>query len=685
MNIEQLTQQIIKPFLLEEEGIKIGLIPGSFRPPHKGHFELIKSATNENDYTYIVGSSSDNVNIKKGFHNEQSEKIWEIYTKYLKNTKYIKSNVPVVAVYEITNILNNGEHVTTNKSKETGLSLSASEIANKVAKELQSKFSKFIINVYVGDPEDIGRYNQFKTHPDRYSTKNVEKVNIKQFGRIEGTKAEYLRTALKNGEFDRISDFLPKELSDEEKSQVIDLMKKGKLNEMYWNQVSKLKFSDSKNPILDAVLELNPEAKKYFETNKDAEIYFVFNESTAIKLKKKGASVGGKFELDVIDVNQVPNDKPEQVIDSSDENYSEWLSKFYSVNNWVQPLINKMDESELLLEGGSAGHMKHPYDVAKTGKELLALFKEMIENIKATEPAIKIDGINASVRYVNGGFALDRGSSKPLDVTGVKIQDLENRFGAGHGMVKVGEIVLTILDSAVNDIQPELKQLGLLDNPTLMLNLEYVAGKSNVKDYGKNFLAIHNMLSIDFVPGAKRREAVTVDYDKSAMDSLINKVNIKASEQQFEVAGKIPAKLKSEPNLSKVLGETMNIGNENKTLGQYLNDLIIPEYSTKISFVDGTKASPVSDKVFNTILTNRQGLERIFSTEADVKLAIDGFITKYATMVLGEEILKNLDSKLGDVNEQEGVVIRGLQNISEPVKITGRFIIDKNKSPFKRF
>ena len=53
-------------------------------------------------------------------------------------------------------------------------------------------------------------------------------------------------------------------------------------------------------------------------------------------------------------------------------------------------------------------------------------------------------------------------------------------------------------------------------------------------------------------------------------------------------------------------------------------------------------------------------------------------------MVLGEEILKNLDSKLGDVNEQEGIVVRGLPNISEPVKITGKFIIDKNLSTFRK-
>ena len=40
----------------------------------------------------------------------------------------------------------------------------------------------------------------------------------------------------------------------------------------------------------------------------------------------------------------------------------------------------------------------------------------------------------------------------------------------------------------------ELNALGLLNDPNVMFNMEYVSGKSNVQDYGKNFLAIHGLL-----------------------------------------------------------------------------------------------------------------------------------------------------------------------------------------------
>ena len=903
MNIEQLTHQIIKPFLLEEEGIKIGLIPGSFRPPHKGHFELIKKASGENTHVFIIASDSDTADQDRNFSSEISEKIWDIYLTKLPNVKYINAQVPVAVVYEIVNILNNDEY-TISPNKKTGVIKPASPISGEIAAQIKKLGTKFNINVYVGDVGDTARYKQFTDMPERYTNKNVTNVKINILGRVEGLKAGYLRVALQNGEFDRISDFLPTELNPDEKEQSIELMKKGRLAEMYWPQVSNIKSSDGKNPILDLVLELNPEALKYFRENTGAEIFLTFGGETAIKVKRIGTALGGKVQLDIINRGSVPTNNPEQVIEIKDDNYDKWLEKFYSNNNWIKSMLNTVNESviieggnafvgtqrinkadikptinwlegitklplsnnmigstgikdssgdldlavdinttskdqlyttlfnwcvinklnpkenvrksgvsvhfktpingdiqygfvqtdfmfnsdteffkfalvahsskysgkdrqvvlsnlakaagckwssangltdritnepipggkdpiqiakkllvkdtavpedlytiesiiaalegdpkqgerlgnfqkdDVLLEGGSGGHIQHPYDVSKTGTELVKLFNDVVSYINdesKEKPSIKIDGINASVRYVNNEFVLDRGSAKPLDVSGIRTQDLVDRFGDGHGFIKIGEIVLQILNSANKDIQPELKKLGLLDNPKLMLNMEYVAGKTNVKDYGKNFLAIHNMLSIDFVPGAKRREAVTVDYDKSAMDSLINKVNIKAAEQQFEMTGKISAQFKSQPNLSGVLSQPINLkGNKDKpkSLSEHLNSLQIPTSKDIVEFADGTKAGALSGKVLNKILENKESLTVIFKDNNSIKLAISGFISVYATMVLGEEILKNLDSKLGSANEQEGIVIQGL--LPSPLKITGKFIVDKNLTTFRK-
>ena len=70
----------------------------------------------------------------------------------------------------------------------------------------------------------------------------------------------------------------------------------------------------------------------------------------------------------------------------------------------------------LLLEGGAGGHMSHPFDIAKDGKELIDLFKQAVDYIKKGSSSVKIDGVNAAARLVDGKFVLDRGSAKPLDI-----------------------------------------------------------------------------------------------------------------------------------------------------------------------------------------------------------------------------------------------------------------------------
>jgi hypothetical protein len=166
---------------------------------------------------------------------------------------------------------------------------------------------------------------------------------------------------------------------------------------------------------------------------------------------------------------------------------------------------------KLLTEGGAAGHMAHPFDIplVKTGEDLIKVFEDSAEYLKTNDAPVKIDGINASIRLADldgkRQFTLDRGSNKPLDVKGITSDDLLDRFGEGHGMLKIGKNVLDIFNSSISSTKSELKKLGLIDNPNILLNIEYVEGQSNVQKYEKNFLVIHNLLEIKQAT-PKRRE-----------------------------------------------------------------------------------------------------------------------------------------------------------------------------------
>lgn len=680
--------------------IKIGLFPGSFRPPHVGHYESVKLASQENDYICVLASESTNADVDRGFLSSASKDIWKIYLSTIKNAKYLSCISPIGAVADILNVLNNGKHISVSNRPPSKQNI-------QFATQLLRLRNQFQVTIYTGK-EDVENYSGIQSKSELYSGKNVQ-FKIKSTERFGNLKANDLRQALAQKNLAKINQFIPSELSSGLKKKVITLMTGALISEdlftkMWWssqlepvvhdipinelllNEIYHMSITNmnqkGKNPVLDLALEFNRPAFEYFTKVKNAELLLTFpNTNTAIKVRKLGTVIDGKLELNIVNkATQKMNQ--EQIIGVRDDNYRGWLSKFYSQNGWIKSLLRPMNE-DIINEGGSGGYIKHPYEFASTGKDLIVLFDKIVKYVKKNDASIKIDGVNVSVRYVDNQFVMDRGSAKELDVKGITINDLENRFGDGHGMVNIGKTVLTILNSNIKYILPELKHLGILSNPNLLLNMEYVAGKTNVKSYSNNFLTLHNIKAIKFKDSTNRsRVSTVVAYNQNAFDSLANKLNEIATKYGFTVEANIKATLKSQPNFSKILSQTIDIaGVQSKTLKRYLEIIRIPKYSEVVKFVNGGSAPATSGKVFQAILNEKINIYNSID-KSSIKLAVSGFIAVYATMVLGEELLKNLDSKFGLANDQEGIVIQGL--FQDPVKITGRFIVDKNSSSFNK-
>ena len=337
----------------------------------------------------------------------------------------------------------------------------------------------------------------------------------------------------------------------------------------------------------------------------------------------------------------------------------------------------------LLNEGGAAGHMAHPFDIpwVKTGKDLIDVFNKTAVSLTKKPVPVKIDGINASIRLgkIDGKvqFAMDRGSNKPLDVKGVTSKDLTDRFGEGHGMIKIGGKVLEIFNKALPSIKGELAQLGMLKNPNILFNIEYVEGKSNVQEYESNFLAIHNLLQIDRVSPTKR-VTKEISYDKKALQSLIEKMTPIAKKYGFEVMGEIPAKLKGKPNFSSALSKSYTVVlSKGKKETKSLNDWLSKAKNTKgvkLKLKDGKTVDALSKQVFMWIMDGKP-VDQLVADMKDAQIAIDSFVIYNATMHLGDVILDNMTSPLGDVKDQEGIVVRDKAVYDKPYKITGSFIV----------
>lgn len=373
-----------------------------------------------------------------------------------------------------------------------------------------------------------------------------------------------------------------------------------------------------------------------------------------------------------------------------DETIANMLKKKFSTSNTLKESI-EFEKSlvleylvyNLLTEGGAAGHMAHPFDIpsVKTGKDLINVFNKTSDSLEKKPVPVKIDGINASIRLakVDGKtqFVMDRGSNKPLDVKGITSKDLTDRFGEGHGMIKIGGKVLEIFNKALPSIKGELQSLGMLKNPNIMFNIEYVEGKSNVQEYESNFLAIHNLLELERVSPTKR-VTKEIPYDKKALSALIKKVDPIAKKYGFEVMGEIPAKLKSKPNFSSELGKNYTVvidknNKETKSLQKWL-DQAKNTKGLKLKLKDGKTVDALSKQVFMWIRDGKP-VNELVADPKDAKVAIDSFVIYEATMKLGDDILKSMTSPLGDVNEQEGIVVRDKSIYDKPFKITGSFIV----------
>ena len=336
--------------------------------------------------------------------------------------------------------------------------------------------------------------------------------------------------------------------------------------------------------------------------------------------------------------------------------------------------------SEVIREGGAGGHMAHPFDFVSTGAKLVDVFAKAVKSLKQGAGSVKIDGVNASIRLVNGQFVMDRGSAKPLDIKGMRPEDLPNRFEPGHGFINIGTKVINIFDEAIPSTKSELKKLGLLDNPNILFNIEYVEGQTNVLGYGEigNFLAIHGLKEIKPKSfgkdgSVKSRVATEIPYDKTAMQSYINKLNKVAMKYGFKVLGSVDTTFKSEPNLAGALMQPITLYPTGEAVTKSLKD-----------WLKGVKIqTPLITREQFINASNSKNISQEFAGQ-DINKIVNDTIVYIATIKLGDEILKNATSEIGDLEKHEGIVVRDPKIYSDPFKITGSFIIKGLESKFKK-
>jgi len=105
MIFEKLVNRILS-VLNEQNAEVISMVPGSFKPPHKGHYAMIEHFSNISDKTIVVISdpqSEKSIRRTPGGKQitaQEAREILEIYTRNLSNVELIVSSQPVKWVYD---------------------------------------------------------------------------------------------------------------------------------------------------------------------------------------------------------------------------------------------------------------------------------------------------------------------------------------------------------------------------------------------------------------------------------------------------------------------------------------------------------------------------------------------------------------------------------------------------------
>jgi len=203
------------------------LYPGAFKPPHRGHFDLVKSLINGTAQarTYDLESSEDAADkllqgkaekidkidrvmiyigssVRNGIDKEDSKAVWDIYKKYL------PGNVEVIV------------------ADANPMLVARSHAKNRPTEKFYAVTGVRTSEDYV----DLRRVSAFK------GLDNVQGLAVSG-GENSNVRATGFRDAILNGSLDDVLDFFPKELSRQEILKIVEMLKQGIIAEMMSEKV----------------------------------------------------------------------------------------------------------------------------------------------------------------------------------------------------------------------------------------------------------------------------------------------------------------------------------------------------------------------------------------------------------------------------------------------------------------
>lgn len=158
-----------------------------------------------------------------------------------------------------------------------------------------------------------------------------------------------------------------------------------------------------------------------------------------------------------------------------------------------------ISESMVLLEGGAAGHLAHPYeDYDLTFKDIQNMIDAALGGTLESAQE-KLDGQNLMVTYKDNQVraARNKGQVKDFAANSLTVKQVEDTF-AGRGPIQAAFAeAMKDLEIAINKLSPAQKQ-KFFANGAKFINLEVLyPATANVVPYGATQLRLHHIKEYD--------------------------------------------------------------------------------------------------------------------------------------------------------------------------------------------
>lgn len=203
------------------------LYPGGFKPPHRGHFEVVERLLNGTHngkvYTFddyktagpdVLSGKKDKIEKidkvvvfigageRNGISAEESKAVWEIYKKYLGN---------IEIYYKVPNPMGNASAYAKDRPNEKFYAVTGIRTED--------------------DTQDLRRITTFK---------NRDNVTGLVIAGPSEQRATNFRQAILSGNLDKVKDFFPSQLTNDEILKIINMLKKSIISEVMSEKVDEL-------------------------------------------------------------------------------------------------------------------------------------------------------------------------------------------------------------------------------------------------------------------------------------------------------------------------------------------------------------------------------------------------------------------------------------------------------------